>query len=143
LARADIVVDALLGTGSSGAPRAPLADWIRALVERRASGARGEHVEAGTSSDGRASATRTEPRAAGTRVVALDLPSGFDADTAQAAERTVVADLTATFAAAKLGFASAGAERWTGRVVVVDIGVPRVLLAPRAASDAGASGPPR
>jgi NAD(P)H-hydrate epimerase len=101
LARASVLVDALLGTGATGAPRAELAEWIRALNERREEGA---------------------------RTVALDLPSGFDADSGHAAEPTVIADLTATFAAPKLGFAQPGASRWLGRVELVDIGVPRALL---------------
>lgn len=103
LARCDVLVDALLGTGAHSAPRGPLAEWIRALNARRA---RGAHT------------------------VALDLPSGLDADTGAAAEPTVAADLTATFAAPKLGFAAPAAARWLGRLALVDIGVPRALLRP-------------
>lgn len=101
LARASVLVDALLGTGARGAPRAAVAEWIRALNTRRAAGA---------------------------RTVALDLPSGLDADDGHAADPTVIADLTATFAAPKLGFARPAAAQWLGRVELVDIGVPRALL---------------
>ncbi|MFO1009982.1 MAG: NAD(P)H-hydrate epimerase [Planctomycetota bacterium] len=92
-----VLVDALLGTGASGPPREPCAAWIRALERRRRAGA---------------------------FVAALDLPSGFDADTGQAGEPAVRAELTLSFAAPKLGFARPGAEAWTGRIVVLPIGVP-------------------
>ncbi len=62
-------------------------------------------------------------------VLALDVPSGFDADTGARAGACVRADVTATFAAEKVGFAAAGGRAWLGRVQVVDIGVPRALFA--------------
>jgi len=97
-ADADAVVDALLGTGFSGEVREPLASVIRAL------GGLGD-----------------------TRVIAIDVPSGLDADTGQPSNATVRADLTVTFVARKRGF-TAEAEAWTGRVVVGDIGVPPALV---------------
>ena len=66
----------------------------------------------------------------GKRVLALDLPSGLDADRGVPLGDAVRADLTATFVAPKLGFAAPGARAWTGEVVVVDIGAPRRLLEP-------------
>ena len=54
--------------------------------------------------------------------VALDLPSGLDCDSGRPSNATFRADLTITFVAPKLGFGRAG--EWTGRVVVVGIGVP-------------------
>lgn len=98
LAECDTLVDALLGTGAKGAPREPCASWIRALVRRRSEGA---------------------------SVAALDLPSGFDADTGTVESFAVEADLTLSFAAPKLGFARSGAERWLGELFVLPIGVPR------------------
>lgn len=91
-----VVVDGLLGIGSSGAPRGPLADAIA-----------------------HAAALRT----AGARVVALDVPSGMDAATG-AAEGALGADLTLTFGAMKRGLLIARAT--AGAVVVLDIGLPRV-----------------
>ncbi len=66
----------------------------------------------------------------GRPVLALDLPSGLDADSGQPLGDAVRAALTATFVAPKLGFGQPGAGAYTGEVVVVEIGVPRVILAP-------------
>ncbi|HVS19873.1 MAG TPA: NAD(P)H-hydrate epimerase [Planctomycetota bacterium] len=92
---ADLLVDALLGTGSQGELREPIAAWL-------------EHVaglEVG-------------------RRLALDLPSGLDCDDGSAARHTFRADVTVTFAARKRGFEAPGAAAWTGRVVPASIGVP-------------------
>jgi len=95
--RADLVVDALLGTGLSGEVRAPFRSAIDAV---------------------NAAAARGKP------VLAIDIPSGLDADTGVPLGAAVRASATVTFAAAKQGFASPGAQEYTGRVVVADIGVP-------------------
>lgn len=100
----DVLVDGLLGTGSSGAPRGAIAAAIEAL---NATG--------------------------GPLKVALDLPSGLDADSGVAASPCFVADLTVTFAALKLGFGPAS-EAFTGTVTVADIGVAPELVAPDGAS---------
>jgi NAD(P)H-hydrate epimerase len=63
-------------------------------------------------------------------ILALDLPSGLDADTGQALGDAIRATATATFVAPKLGFARPEARPYTGEVVVVEIGVPRALLEP-------------
>jgi NAD(P)H-hydrate epimerase len=97
----DLVVDALLGTGATGAPRGVTGDAVRALAT-------------------------LEPRPP---ILALDLPSGFDADAGPGREACVRAAVTATFAAEKVGFAAPGAARHLGRVRVVDIGVPPDLAA--------------
>src|SRR5688572_3461853 len=67
LVGAEWIVDALLGTGASGAPRAPLADAIRLL------------------------------NAAAGKKLAIDLPSGLDCDSGIPAEPTFRADHTCTF----------------------------------------------
>lgn len=95
LSRHVLFVDALLGTGSHGAPRRPIERWIRALNAARERGG---------------------------WTLALDLPSGLDADSGTAGDPTIRADHTATFAARKLGFESARA--FTGPVDVVSIGTP-------------------
>jgi NAD(P)H-hydrate epimerase len=102
----DVAVDALLGTGFAGSVRAPMATLIEEVNRAR--------------SDGRARA-----------VVAIDLPSGLDCDLGTPSNATIHADLTMTFVAPKAGFAAAGAGRWTGEVVVGDIGVPSALLLSR------------
>ncbi len=96
---ADWIVDALLGTGARGEPRPPLDDVIRRLNERNA------------------------PR------LAVDLPSGLECDTGQVAETTFRADHTCTFVAAKAGFRAESARDCLGQVHVLDIGVPRGLVA--------------
>ncbi len=89
-----IVVDALLGTGFSGSPRAPLDAAIEAI--------------------GAADAT----------VVSVDVPSGVDASTGEVAGACVRADVTITFHAPKLGLLIAPGKQHAGRVEVVDIGIP-------------------
>ncbi len=88
-----IVVDGLLGTGSTGAPRGPIAEAIGAIRAARARGA---------------------------KVAALDIPSGVDA-TSGTADGAVRADLTITFGALKRGLAIARGT--CGHIVVVDIGL--------------------
>jgi NAD(P)H-hydrate epimerase len=99
LTDADVVVDALLGTGFRGEVREPTASLIRALAAAR--------------------------RRA---VVAIDLPSGLDCDTGAPSAATVRADWTVTFVAPKVGFLAAGARAFTGEVVVASIGTPPSLL---------------
>lgn len=104
LAGADWIVDALLGTGASGAPTGPIATAIAAINAVRARGV--------------------------ARVLAVDLPSGLDCDTGAAAGACVRADATATFVARKRGFDAAGAAAFTGPVHVIGIGAPRAALPP-------------
>ena len=66
---------------------------------------------------------------AGSLVLAVDIPSGFDARLGSPiGEQVVHADRTITFAALKDGFRSIDAQAYLGEVHVVDIGVPRALL---------------
>ncbi len=97
---ADWLVDGLLGTGLSRPVEGPLRTVIEAL-------------------------NRSDKP-----VLALDLPSGLDADTGQPLGVAVRTTVTATFVAAKAGFSQPGAEDYTGPVQVVDIGLPRALLEP-------------
>ena len=66
---------------------------------------------------------------AGRPILALDIPSGLDADSGHPLGDAVRADATATFVAPKLGFARLGADAYTGQVEVIDIGAPRAALA--------------
>lgn len=62
-------------------------------------------------------------------VLALDLPSGLDADSGEPlSEATVVATHTVTFAAPKRAFLNAAARAYAGEIAVADIGVPREAL---------------
>jgi len=93
LARAEWLVDGLFGTGLEGAIRPPLDQVIAAM------------------------------NAAPGPVLALDIPSGLDADTG-ALGATIRARHTVTFAAPKLGFDNPAASAYTGKVHVADIGFP-------------------
>ena len=65
----------------------------------------------------------------GVPILAVDLPSGMDADTGMARKVAVRATATVTFAGIKEGFfAALEAQPFLGEVVVADIGVPRELL---------------
>lgn len=97
-ARADVVIDAVLGTGAKGGLRGSAAELIEAILEAR--------------------------RAAGEGlVVACDLPSGVDADTGEVAGPVMSADLTVTFGAAKSGLLVDPGADYAGRVHVVPIGI--------------------
>lgn len=97
--QSDAVVDALLGTGFVGEVRDPLARIIREVNQLT-----------------------------GPLVVAVDVPSGLDVDTGQAAGQAVRAQETITFLAAKAGYAAPAAREFLGRVTVVDIGAPLELI---------------
>jgi hydroxyethylthiazole kinase-like uncharacterized protein yjeF len=56
-------------------------------------------------------------------VVACDIPSGVDADTGEAHEPVLSAELTVTFGAAKVGLLSDPGADHAGRVLVVPIGI--------------------
>ena len=94
---AGAIVDAILGTGTTGAPRGAAADAIRAI-------------------------NRAGARAA---VVACDVPSGVDASTGEIAGDAVDAAATVTFHAAKPGLWIVPGKARAGEVSVVDIGIPQ------------------
>jgi ADP-dependent NAD(P)H-hydrate dehydratase / NAD(P)H-hydrate epimerase len=91
---AAVVVDALLGTGTTGAPRDPAGAVIEAM------------------------------NAAAARVVAADVPSGVDASTGEVAGAAVRAVATATFHRAKPGLWIHPGKSHAGAVEVIDIGIP-------------------
>ncbi|MGH2945463.1 MAG: NAD(P)H-hydrate dehydratase, partial [Solirubrobacteraceae bacterium] len=95
LDRAHVIVDALLGTGSTGAPRDPAAEVIQAM------------------------------NAAKAPVVAADVPSGVDASTGEVAGPAVRAVATATFHRAKPGLWVHPGKECAGEVEVIEIGIPR------------------
>lgn len=103
-----MIVDCLLGTGSQGAPRGPFAEAIKAANRN-------------------AVHQSTADQNAGTKRVAIDVPSGLNGDTGEAAEPTFRADLTLTFVAPKTGMNHVDASRWTGEIEIIDIGIPLEL----------------
>jgi hydroxyethylthiazole kinase-like uncharacterized protein yjeF len=93
LGEPDVIVDALFGTGFSGAPRPDAAALIEAV------------------------------NGAGPPVFAIDLPSGVDASNGEVAGAAVRATATVTFHGRKLGLAVAPGRFHAGEVHVADIGL--------------------
>ena len=92
---ADVLIDGLFGTGV----HLPLRDPAPAIIEAM--------------------------NATGRPIVAIDVPSGMDADTGKGAETAVRAAATVTLVAPKAGLAGASNA---GRVFVADIGMPVALF---------------
>jgi NAD(P)H-hydrate epimerase len=90
---ADVIIDALFGTGFHGEPREDAARTIEAI------------------------------NAAAARVVSVDLPSGVDASTGEVAGTCVEAAVTVTVHGPKVGLAIAPGRFHAGDVVVADIGL--------------------
>lgn len=61
--------------------------------------------------------------------LALDIPSGLDADTGQVLGICLRADLTVTFAALKPGFALGAGPSCCGKITVAEIGIPQAWIA--------------
>lgn len=99
LMNADLVVDALYGTGFKGTIQKPVAPIIEAV------------------------------NTCGKPVLAVDIPSGLEADTGRVNGPCVRAHHTVTFALAKIGLVLPSTRRYVGRLHVVDISIPAALLA--------------
>lgn len=87
LSGADLVIDAILGTGFHGQLRPPFSIWIPMLNETA------------------------------TRVISVDVPSGLDSETGVVEDCCVRADKTATMIAPKIGLYSADAPQYVGELV--------------------------
>ncbi len=98
LADATWIVDALLGTGFQGVPRAPF-DAAIELINRQSA-----------------------------PILAVDLPSGLDCDTGDCPGAAVRARATCTFVAFKPGLLQKGGQKMAGQLHVVDIGIPNTLV---------------
>lgn len=109
LASADIVVDAILGTGTRGAVAGLLAEVIEAVNQRRGP--------------------------ARSAVVAVDIPSGLVADTGEADGPVVKAAYTVTFTAPKSGMIGGASGNFVGQLKVHDIGSPPELIEEVGTSD--------
>ena len=94
---ADVIIDALLGTGLSGPLRPPYADMIAAVNAARA------------------------------HVLSVDIPSGLNADTGEVATAAVKADRTVTFALPKTGLYRGEGPEKTGEVLLGDLEMPRAV----------------
>ncbi len=89
----DVVVDALLGVGIAGAPRAAIASAIEAANKLDA------------------------------LKVAIDVPSGVDPDTGFANQTSFKADLTISFIVEKIGLRTGAAMNYVGDLALDDLGV--------------------
>jgi len=94
LATADLIVDALLGTGAAGELHGLIAELVTAI------------------------------NAAGRPVLAADVPTGLDADSGQVANTAVEATCTGAMGLPKIGLLLYPGVNYTGRLRVVDVGLP-------------------
>lgn len=97
LKKADIVVDALLGTGTKGAPRGLMKEVIT-LINKYSK-----------------------------NTVAVDIPTGVDADRGQVEGEAIKANYTVTFAYPKRGLYLYPGMDYAGKIEVVNIGIPAGL----------------
>lgn len=96
---ADYLIDGLLGVGARG-PMRPDLNWVPPLI------------------------TRTQTVRRRPWVVAVDVPSGIDADTGSVPGESIRADVTVTFGAVKAGLLRFPAANYVGRLVAAPIGIP-------------------
>lgn len=94
-----LIVDAMLGTGTKGEVRDPFRTAIRLV------------------------------NAVSVPVLAVDIPSGMNGDTGEPLGACVGAAETATFAAPKIGMLEPDARRYVGTLSIIDIGMPTEIIA--------------
>ncbi|MEE8424909.1 MAG: NAD(P)H-hydrate epimerase [Elusimicrobiota bacterium] len=94
-----VILDALLGTGSSGKP----AGLVHKMIQRM--------------------------NKAGVPIIAVDVPSGLHPETGYHSGVVVTAALTCTLGLPKCGLLPAPAKRFVGELKVLDIGFPKELIA--------------
>jgi NAD(P)H-hydrate epimerase len=122
VAGADVIVDALLGTGTELPVRGTIAKVLQTtgrVLERRAEPSPAERITLGGIAD--------PPQPNRPLILAVDGPSGLQFDTGALDEVALKADVTVTFAYPKRGqfrFPGAGA---VGELVVADIGTDPAL----------------
>ncbi|MCD7904234.1 MAG: NAD(P)H-hydrate dehydratase [Clostridiales bacterium] len=98
LAEADIIVDALAGTGLSSSLRQELAEICKKI------------------------------NSSGKYVIAADCPTGVNSDSGEAYENAIKADLTYTFHLPKAGLLLFPAREYTGKLLTGSIGIPQTDL---------------
>lgn len=95
---ADVIVDGLLGTGIKGAPRSPFDGFIEWINSYNAP------------------------------TVAVDIPSGVDANTGQTPGAAISAEATVTMGFVKTGLLFSPGREYAGEVTVADISIPQSAL---------------
>lgn len=98
LLSADIVIDAMLGTGLSRVTEGILGEVIGVINENSR------------------------------YTVSIDVPSGLSSDTGEVMGTSIISNKTITLEAYKVGFLNYSAEAYTGTIVVENIGVPEAIL---------------
>ena len=98
LSKAEVVVDAVLGTGRSRAIEGSVRDALNKVADARG-------------------------RRDGLKVVAVDVPSGLDSDTGEADAATVAADVTVALGSVKRGCLTPTGASYCGQIRVADIGL--------------------
>ncbi len=98
LSKCDVVLDALLGTGSTGKPAGAVHHAVQEIARAK------------------------KP------VIAVDLPTGLHPDTGYHSGAYVTADLTLTLGLPKRGLLAAHAKPFVGTLKVLDIGYPPELI---------------
>lgn len=93
-ANSQMIMDALLGTGATGQPRPMMADILRLA------------------------------NASMLQRIAIDIPTGLNAETGEPSDPTFHANATLTFVAKKPGFLESCATAFLGTVHILPIGVP-------------------
>lgn len=97
-AKADVIIDAIFGTGL----KSPVSGLIKDAIE-------------GINSLNK-------------KVISADIPSGINSDTGQVMGAAVRADLTVTFGMPKAGLYLSPGQEYAGRIEVIDIGLPDALI---------------
>jgi len=95
----DVYVDAIFGIGFKGAPEGAARSWTERM------------------------------NSSGRPIVALDVPSGVDADCGNVPGTAIRADLTVTFVANKRGLFTGAARNCCGDIVLADLGLPEAVFA--------------
>lgn len=98
IARADVIVDAVFGAGLNREVREPFRGIIEAINTLKQ------------------------------RTISIDIPSGLDGTTGNIYGACIHADKTVTLSFLKRGFFKRDGPRHTGKIVVVDIGIPKELM---------------
>lgn len=98
LIKADIIVDALLGTGATGGLREPYKSIIQFVNQTNAT------------------------------KVAIDIPTGVNSNTGEVVELALIADYTITFTLPKIGQYLYPGTEYIGKLKVVDISIPSIVI---------------
>lgn len=96
--KSDIIIDAILGTGISGEVRTPFKEMIEAINRSNK------------------------------EIIAVDIPSGVNANTGEVTNIAVKATKTLTFAMPKIGFFIGEGPQYIGEWKVADISVPQEIV---------------